>query len=189
MKIIYYYLIPLIWVIYIVYWWLKAKEVKQDKQKESMSSRFIRLLTFICVFVLLVIRSIRLGFLDERFIPEVAGFWTGALITACGLSFSVWARNHLGSNWSQSVSVKKDHELITSGPYRIVRHPIYTGLLFAITGSAVAFGEWRGVLAVSMTFAILWYKLKLEEKWMGEQFGEQYKLYSKQVAGLVPFIF
>jgi protein-S-isoprenylcysteine O-methyltransferase Ste14 len=86
------------------------------------------------------------------------------------------------------VTVKQDHELITSGPYAFVRHPIYTGLLLAFIGSAVARGELRGVLAVLLVFGGLWYKLRHEERWMREQFGEQYDLYSKRVAALVPGI-
>jgi len=84
--------------------------------------------------------------------------------------------------------VKEDHELITSGPYGWVRHPIYTGLLLAIVGCALARGEWRGLLAVALVFGALWHKLKLEEKWMREQFGETYVVYSRRVAALVPHI-
>jgi protein-S-isoprenylcysteine O-methyltransferase Ste14 len=84
--------------------------------------------------------------------------------------------------------LKEDHELITSGPYALVRHPIYTGLLLAFVGCAVARGEWRGVLAVAVVFAVLWHKLRLEEKWLGAQFGEPYAAYSRRVAALVPYL-
>lgn len=72
-------------------------------------------------------------------------YWLGLLMVICGLAFAVWARIHLGRNWSGTVTVKEDHELIRSGPYGIVRHPIYTGLLLAIAGTAIVFGEWRAV--------------------------------------------
>jgi protein-S-isoprenylcysteine O-methyltransferase Ste14 len=81
-----------------------------------------------------------------------------------------------------------NHELITTGPYALARHPIYTGLLLGFLGSAVARGEWRGLLAVALVFAALWHKLKLEEKWMRAQFGEPYEAYSRHVAALVPYI-
>jgi len=84
--------------------------------------------------------------------------------------------------------VKEAHELITSGPYRLVRHPIYTGLLLGFVGSAMASGEWGGLLAVAIIFGALWRKLTLEEKWMREQFGESYEAYSRRVAALVPYI-
>lgn len=86
------------------------------------------------------------------------------------------------------MTVKEGHELITSGPYALVRHPIYAGLLVAFVGSAVARGEWRGLLAVVLVFGVLWRKLKLEEKWMRVQFGESYDVYSRRVAALLPYV-
>jgi len=97
--------------------------------------------------------------------------YSGFVLAAAGLLFSVWARLHLGSNWSRAVTIKQDHELITSWPYAFVRHPIYTGLLLMFLGSALAEGEWRGLVALALVFAALWRKLKLEERWLGEHFG------------------
>jgi protein-S-isoprenylcysteine O-methyltransferase Ste14 len=105
-----------------------------------------------------------------------------------GLLFTVWARIVLGRNWSGIVTVKQDHELVTAGPYRWVRHPIYTGLLIAFAGSAIARGEWRGVLAVVIVLAGLWRKLKLEERWMIETFGDAYLRYRAKVRALIPFV-
>jgi len=84
--------------------------------------------------------------------------------------------------------VKEGHELIRSGPYALVRHPIYAGLLMAFVGTALARGEWRGLIAVALVFVTLWRKLRLEEKWMRAQFGDSYEAYSRQVAALVPHI-
>jgi protein-S-isoprenylcysteine O-methyltransferase Ste14 len=95
---------------------------------------------------------------------------------------------HIGTNWSGTVTIKQGHELVTTGPYALVRHPIYTGLLLALAGSALARGEWRGALAVLIALLALWRKLRLEEHWMREQFGEAYRAYSRRVAALVPFI-
>jgi protein-S-isoprenylcysteine O-methyltransferase Ste14 len=77
--------------------------------------------------------------------------------------------------------------LIASGPYAIVRHPIYTGLIVAFIGSAMARGEWCSVSAVFIAWAALWRKLRLEERWMVERFGEQYIAYCRCVPALVPF--
>lgn len=103
------------------------------------------------------------------------------------MMFSVWARVQLGGNWSGIVTIKQDHELIVRGPYAIVRHPIYTGLLVALIGSAMALGEWRGVLAVLIAYWALWRKLRVEERWMAERFGEQYEAYRRRIPALVPF--
>jgi protein-S-isoprenylcysteine O-methyltransferase Ste14 len=127
--------------------------------------------------------------LGERFLPMAAWpFWVGAAVTAAGLLFAVWARRHIGRNWSGIVTLKKDHELVTSGPYALVRHPIYTGLVLAFAGSAVARAEWRGVLAVVIVLWALWRKLRVEERWMREQFGDAYEAYRRRVSALIPFV-
>jgi protein-S-isoprenylcysteine O-methyltransferase Ste14 len=140
--------------------------------------------------LLLSTQNVRIPFLRERFLPWADWpFWIGALLTAAGLLFTVWARLHLGRNWSGIITIKKEHELVTSGPYALVRHPIYTGLLLAFLGSALAVGDWRGVLAFALAAGALWRKLRIEERWMRQQFGDAYQAYSQRVAALVPFIF
>jgi protein-S-isoprenylcysteine O-methyltransferase Ste14 len=94
----------------------------------------------------------------------------------------------LGRNWSATVQLKKEHELIVVGPYRWARHPIYTGMLLAMLGTAVAIGEWRGLLAIALVFAGLWFKLRHEEAWMRERFGASYVNYMRRVKALIPGI-
>ncbi len=101
---------------------------------------------------------------------------------------AVWARRCLGSNWSSVVTLKEDHALIRTGPYAHVRHPIYTGLLLAIAGTAVAFGEWRDLLAFAFTLFGLIYKAEVEERPMHETFA-YYEPYRRESAALVPFIY
>jgi protein-S-isoprenylcysteine O-methyltransferase Ste14 len=112
----------------------------------------------------------------------------GAAITTAGLLFAVWARVHLGRNWSRSVTIKQDHQLIVTGPYAIARHPIYTGILAGFLGMAIAVTEVRGLIAFALVFVILWFKLRMEEQWMRMQFGDSYAAYSKRVAALIPFL-
>jgi protein-S-isoprenylcysteine O-methyltransferase Ste14 len=113
----------------------------------------------------------------------------GAALVAAGLLLTVWARVQLGRNWSDVVTIKKDHDLVTAGPYRTVRHPIYSGLLLAVIGVAIAIGEWRGAAAVAViTWAFCW-KLRVEERFMREQFGRQYEDYSGRVSALIPFVY
>ncbi|HTR82418.1 MAG TPA: isoprenylcysteine carboxylmethyltransferase family protein [Bacteroidota bacterium] len=189
MTIIYNYLFQAMWFAYLIYWWAKSKNVKTTELIESAFSRRIRFMLIVCAAALLAFPRIPLSFLDMHFIPlGVVRFWIGCALTVSGLLFSIWARNHLGQNWSQAVTIKKDHELVTGGPYALVRHPIYTGLLLAFIGSALALGTLRGVLAVALIFVILWNKLRLEEKWMRAQFGKSYESYAQRVAALVPFV-
>jgi protein-S-isoprenylcysteine O-methyltransferase Ste14 len=103
------------------------------------------------------------------------------------LAFAVWARRHIGSNWSGTVTVKTDHVLVRTGPYGWARHPIYTGLLTAILGTAIARGDLRGLLGVVLCTIAFVIKLRIEERWMREVFGEEYRRYSKEVPALVPF--
>jgi protein-S-isoprenylcysteine O-methyltransferase Ste14 len=118
--------------------------------------------------------------------PSQAIAVLGMLMVIAGIAFACWARHVIGSNWSSEVQVKQGHELIQRGPYSLVRHPIYTGLLLAFLGTAVAIGEWHGLLAVAIIAVSFWFKLRLEERWMRENFGEVYVNYMHRVKALIP---
>jgi len=189
MALVYRALFPALWLAWALYWWLMSAKVKTSTRRESLPSRLLHVLPLMLAILLLWLQGLRIGWLGQRFMPPAEWpFWVGALLTAAGLLFTAWARIHIGRNWSGIVTLKQDHELITSGPYGLVRHPIYTGLLLAFVGSALALGEWRGLLAVLIVLLALWRKLRLEERWMREQFGEQYEAYSRRVAALIPFV-
>jgi protein-S-isoprenylcysteine O-methyltransferase Ste14 len=106
-------------------------------------------------------------YLTRASCPERSRLTGSALrLVFLGLAFAVWARRHIGSNWSGTVTVKENHALVRTGPYAWVRHPIYTGLLAAILGSAIARGELRGVWAVALCTIAFVSKLRTEERWM-----------------------
>lgn len=114
----------------------------------------------------------------------------GVLLCAAGLGFAVWARFHLGRNWSGIVTFKESHELIQSGPYAVVRHPIYTGILTAFAGTFLALAPSPGgaycFLIVSVAFAI---KMGQEERLMRQKFPEAYAAYKARVrAAIIPFV-
>ena len=189
MRWFYALLFPAIWIGYLVYWQILSSNVKATERLEPASSRGLRSVLFLTAVALLSMQQIPVAWLYRSLLS--AGLWTfwgGAVITVSGLLFSIWARHRLGRNWSRSVTIKKDHELITSGPYALARHPIYTGLLTAFLGTALAITQVRGVLALTLVFVALWMKLRLEEQWMREQFGEQYDVYARRVAAVVPFL-
>jgi protein-S-isoprenylcysteine O-methyltransferase Ste14 len=189
MHYLHHYLFPAIWIGYITYWWTMAANVKESVKTESALSRFTRAASIILAVVLLWLPRVPIPLFEIRFLPQSElYFWIGVAITAGGLSFSVWGRRHLGKNWSQAVTIKEDHKLIETGPYSIVRHPIYTGFLFGFVGTSIALGEIRGLIAVALVFVVLYHKLKLEEKWLREQFGKPYEIYSQRVSALIPFI-
>ena len=180
---------PAVWIVFLLYWQVKAGGTKATARLEPAVSRLLRAITFIAAIVLLSVPNLPSAFLYRPILKQgLAPFWAGAAVTIAGLLFAVWAREHLGKNWSRSVTVKQDHELITSGPYALVRHPIYTGILTGFLGSAIAEGQVRSLIAFVLVSAVLWFKLRLEERWMQETFGDSYAAYSRRVAALVPYV-
>jgi protein-S-isoprenylcysteine O-methyltransferase Ste14 len=178
-----------LWVGWGLYWWLQSRGTKTNVWRESLGSRLLHIGPLMVAGWLLAVRTDALPGLDLRFIPlSVALFWVGWVLACSGLAFTIWARQHLGANWSGTVTVKSGHELITTGPYALVRHPIYTGLLLGFAGSALAVGEWRGILAVAIVTVALWRKLRIEERRMRQQFGDAYGTYQRRVSALIPFL-
>jgi protein-S-isoprenylcysteine O-methyltransferase Ste14 len=113
----------------------------------------------------------------------------GLVLCALGIGFAIWARRTLGTNWSAIPTIKEGHELVMRGPYRLARHPIYTGILLALLGNNLAYGAvYNAILFVFCAAGIIW-KLKIEERLMMQQFPEVYPEYKKQVKALVPFVF
>ncbi|HEX4066233.1 MAG TPA: isoprenylcysteine carboxylmethyltransferase family protein [Acidobacteriaceae bacterium] len=189
MHLFYEWFFTALWLAFLLYWQIAAANAKTTQRLESAASRIMRSIFFLVAIALLSLPRIPAPWLYWHFLPPgLATFWIGAAITVTGILFAVWARRHIGANWSRSVTIKQNHELITSGPYALVRHPIYTGLITAFLGTAIATTEYRGLVAFALVFISLWYKLRLEEKWMRTQFGETYVSYSRRVAALVPFL-
>jgi protein-S-isoprenylcysteine O-methyltransferase Ste14 len=190
MALLYRYLIPAVWLSWAIYWWILARHNKVAVRRESSMSRLSHLGPLLIALWLLWAPDVPLPVLGKRFLPVAAWpFWTGFALTTAGIVFAVWARRHLGGNWSGIVTIKENHELIKTGPYAIVRHPVYTGLLLAFIGSAIARGDWQGLLAVALAAAAFYHKLRIEERWMREQFGAAYQEYSLRVPALVPYVF
>jgi len=189
MTYIYRLLFPFMWLSWALYWWVHSTNVKATIRRETFVSRLVYISPLILAVLLIWGPDVPSSFLHERFLPKkLLIFWLGSAITAGGLLFSIWARLHLGRNWSGTVTIKEDHELITGGPYAFVRHPIYLGILLAFIGSATACGQFRGIFSVTLVFCSLWYKLRQEERWMHERFGDGYDRYCRHVAALVPFL-
>ena len=189
MRAVYQYLIPGMWLCWAAYWWASSRNVKQVVRHESLPSRLSHGVPMVLAGLLISVHNLPVPALRAHFIPAwPSRFVIAAVLTGAGLLFSVWARQYLGTNWSGAVTIKKGHDLVTGGPYAWVRHPIYTGLLLAILGTAVAVGEWRAIVAVAAASFALWRKLRLEEHWMIQQFGEAYHAYRRNVRALIPWV-
>jgi protein-S-isoprenylcysteine O-methyltransferase Ste14 len=127
------------------------------------------------------------NWLREGIVPHTVPVIAIALmIVVTGVALACWSRYLLGRNWSSVVQIKQDHELIEAGPYRYIRHPIYTGILLAFIGSALKVGDVRGIFAVLIVFISFWRKLRMEERMLGETFGEVYVAYRARTKALIP---
>jgi protein-S-isoprenylcysteine O-methyltransferase Ste14 len=186
---VYRWLFPLLWLVFIAFWIAMARGGKAVAERESVYSRLSHYLPLAIAIYLIAAPHVPMALLEDRFVPLT--LWPvrlGAALTFPGIAFAIWARVRIAGNWSSDVTLKRDHELIVDGPYAFVRHPIYTGILVALAGTALALGECRGVLAVVLGCAAYWRKLTIEEAVMRRQFGEAYARYAERVPALVPFV-
>ena len=182
-------LIAGIWVVWFVFWRFAARGAKPDEQKESIGSRLSYLVPMLVVIALVMWQDWP-GWLGAQLLDGGwTEYWISVSILAFGLFFAVWARKTLGDNWSGRITVKSGHELIRSGPYRWIRHPIYTGGLLGLIGTALASGKVSGFLGVLLAVGALVYKLRIEERVMSAQFGDQYREYRRASWALVPFFY
>jgi protein-S-isoprenylcysteine O-methyltransferase Ste14 len=178
-----------LWLTWLLYWWLSARDVKRTRRREPLKSQLLHRVPLMLVALLVAAPAWLPPPLTRRFLPAGPALpMFGAVLVAAGLGFSVWARRHLGRNWSSSVVVKEDHALIRSGPYAHVRHPIYTGLLLALLGTVLAIGEWRGLAALALALLAFAWKSRAEEGRMRETFPE-YEQYRRETASLIPFVY
>jgi protein-S-isoprenylcysteine O-methyltransferase Ste14 len=174
----------LLWIAFVGYWNETAKNASATKSSESKGSRKLHENLLVASFVLLFIP---IPGLTGRFLPEskivvVAGL----VLQALSLLLAVWARRHLGRNWSGAVTVTVDHQLVTSGPYALVRHPIYTAMLGMFAGTAIRSGELHGLIALALLTAAYVRKIRIEEESLRSVFGDEYDSYARKTWGLLP---
>src|SRR5579875_1132334 len=153
-------LISGLWIAWLVLWIGLAVWSKRTVRQEPMWSQPVHVVPLgVAIWLFSVARV-----LQGRFLPYGDGWWwLGAVLVAAGMAWTVYARAVLGRNWSGTVTLKQQHELIRSGPYRWTRHPIYTGLLLALLGTAIALGEWRGLVGFALAVVAFGTKLRVEE--------------------------
>jgi protein-S-isoprenylcysteine O-methyltransferase Ste14 len=177
------------WILFAVIWLVAAFWTKQSVYQQR-GGKLLRYAIPLVIGAYLIFKGPRLSDpLDLRVIPHLDAIaWAGVALCIAGLAFCIWARLTLGRNWSGVVTFKGDHELITRGPYAIVRHPIYAGILVMFVATVIVFGHLAGIIALPFVFWGLWIKLGYEEKLMLEKFPEEYVAYQRRVKRLIPFI-
>jgi protein-S-isoprenylcysteine O-methyltransferase Ste14 len=172
-----------LWLVWVVAW----LRTKRTQERASFGSRLLYGIPVIVAFYLLFDDHIPFAWLQWRMFPRnpwVEGL--AVLLTAAGIAFAIWARFYIGQNWSSAVSIKVGHELIRTGPYEWVRHPIYSGLLLAMFGTALACRQPRGLVALVVLWLGFWIKSRMEEGFMRKTFGEEYQEYSRTTGALIP---
>ncbi len=177
-----------LWVIFAIYWSVSARHSAQARSSESQASTLVHQFLLLLSLVLVVLpvpwwtASLpisRFGFLAPL----------GLFVQGASLLLAVWARWHLGSNWSSTVRIAEDHQLIRTGPYRFLRHPIYTAMLGMVLGTAVVSGRYHAFLGFALLVVAYLRKTRLEEQALLENFGAAYDDYRRDTWALVPLLF
>jgi len=174
------------WVAFIIYWDIAARNSAPAKSSEAKSSRRVHVLLTNAALVLIAVPIHGLG----RFLPASSVvMMVGLVIELAGLSIAIWARRHLGRYWSGEITIKQDHQLIQTGPYRYLRHPIYTGLLTMYVELTVGTGEWLGLIGLAVAVIAYWRKTRMEEATLNAAFGAEYDAYRRDTWAIVPRVF
>jgi protein-S-isoprenylcysteine O-methyltransferase len=185
-------LVVIFWLTFFIYWAVSAIGIKQNiggngSLIKGFGGRILLVILLLIIFDL----------------PQFSGFWVaanhwaffhneevriiGIILTAAGIAIAIWARRHLGRNWSGRPTMKVGHELVTSGPYRFVRHPIYTGMLAALLGTVFAVGPTWLIVFIVFSYVFIW-RIGVEERYMTELFPDQYPAYRARTRALIPFV-
>lgn len=183
-------IIYLCWLAVGAVWLLTGFRLKPVAAVSTSGNRIWEILALVCAAQLLFSERPQWALLNARYLPVLAAtVGAGIALTVAGAAWAVTARLYLGRNWSATATFKEEHELVRSGPYRLVRHPIYTGGLVGAVGTALAFGEVRDLLALPLILLGFWLKARSEELLLMSNFGERYDAYRREVRGaIIPFL-
>lgn len=176
------------WVVFSLWWGVRLVANQRVAETESFGSRLVYMVPFVTSVWLLCSRR-PLGPLDFALWPRTPLVeWLGLAVEAVGIVFAIVARETLGKLWSGAVTLKEGHRIIRRGPYAVVRHPIYTGILTGFLGAVIAHGQARALLALFLAASCFQRKIQLEERLLVGHFGDEYRDYRRQVRALIPFI-
>lgn len=176
----------LIWTVWALSWFAAAVWSRQTTARASLAQEMPYRLVTVAGVVLLFGIEFR-SFPHGWDVSEPVA-WAMVALIAAGFAFAWWARIHLGTLWSGTITRKQDHRVVQSGPYALVRHPIYTGILLAAFATAVARGRWEALIGAALFALGCWIKARQEERFLSEELGPEYAVYRKRVPMLVPFL-
>lgn len=178
----------LLWIAFSLYWGIAARNSAPTKTSESGKSKWFHqiILNLAILMLLIPVPGLTGWFVPERFHSLVA---IGAVVQAAFALLAVWARRHLGRNWSGEVRIGEGHELVTTGPYRILRHPIYTAMLGMAVGTAIASSQYHALVGLVILLLAYIRKTRLEDQILEHAFGVEYDTYHHETWALVPGLF
>ena len=176
-----------IWMLLCFYWLFSALRMKAVKSRETWGRRLGYVIPIALGLILLFSSRAHYSWLGLRFAPDTTALAvSGVALTAAGAALAMWSRFVLGENWSSAVSIRKNHELIRIGPYRTVRHPIYTGMLMGLLGTALIVGEVRGLLALVILWLGFYRKARKEEAFLTREFGAKFEAHAQHTGMFLP---
>jgi protein-S-isoprenylcysteine O-methyltransferase Ste14 len=176
-----------LWLIFNIYWSIASKDSAPKQRGESSLSRLAHMIAVNGALLLLILP---VPGLTGRLLPDTLPLNAiGLTIQAASVIFAVWARRHLGSNWSGQVRIATGHQLVRSGPYRLVRHPIYTALVGMYIGTAVVSGQIHALLALTAMALAYWRKIQLEERVLADAFPGDHERYRGETWAWIPGLY
>lgn len=180
------------WIAFFIYWTISAIGVKKNVSgsRSWESSALLRIVFAVLVIIILntsLFSGFWVGAENLAIFHNVIAQVIGVILCVAGIGLAIWARRYLGRNWSGYPTMKVDHELVTSGPYRYVRHPIYTGMLTALLGSSLVVGPAWLIAFIIFCVVFVW-RIRVEERYMMKLFPDQYPAYKARTKALIPFV-
>lgn len=176
-----------LWTLFCLYWIISALQRKGVTKHEPLHERLRHIVPMGFAAFLLFDRHADFGWFGARFVPNLWSIMAiGVTLTAAGVALAIWARWRLGANWSSAVTIRQQHELICTGPYRWMRHPIYTGILLGLAGTALVVGEVRGLVGLALAAAAFYRKARKEETWLNQEFGASFEAHAKRTGMFLP---
>ncbi|HEY4949257.1 MAG TPA: isoprenylcysteine carboxylmethyltransferase family protein [Candidatus Acidoferrales bacterium] len=175
------------WLLFALYWFVAAFGVKRTAKRQNPGERLLYIVFMAAGFFLLNQENPNWGPMNRRFVSDQLWLaWLGSALCAAGVLFAIWGRRTIGKDWSAEVQIKEGHQLIRSGPYAHIRHPIYTGLLLATFGTALLIGEYRGLLAVLLFLVGFTRKARKEESFLAAEFGPAFEEHRRHTGFYLP---
>ena len=177
-----------LWIIFGIYWGIAGRNSPPTENAESWISTYLHQFMLSAAFLVLILP---LPGLTQWFLPQQFPFViaTGLIVQVASMLLAIWARKHLGRNWSAEVRIAVGHQLVSSGPYRLLRHPIYTAMLGMFLGTAVASSQFHALLGVALLIVAYLRKTRLEDQILARKFGAEYDSYRRDTWALVPLFF